>query len=466
MVDIGFTSTGDFDVNKLSSFVGLNNGFVVTWYDQSANAYHQNQYDQNLQPKIVNLGNIIKIRDKPSIDFTNAYLSSSVTASYLTNQYTISIVAKNASIGNDRYLLGSFGTSGTNNNLFFGWKSSSIFTLAHYNNDANYTLSQDTSYRIFMATKDPRPGYLSYLLFSELPDLNTSVTGANSNPNSSLNATGPLVIGAGYDETKLWNGYISEAIIFPTKISNITEIANLQYQQEAYYNININRSFNSSTLSQYLNVTKWYDQSGLSKNAIQTSEVYQPLIYNNSYLGNMDFSNNCYLQVTVSDFLTNLSSYTFNAVAKYNFTSQFFPEGAYILGIKNNNNYQDHALRFGFYFNGDFIIGQYSDDVSFPTSVNYSKLNIYTGLVKPPGSVMYINSTRIGSSSTLPTRNFVNTPGGNLFNIGNGYDVTSTSVSWQGSINEIIVFGTALKDYQRMHLERSQADFYKVALIQ
>ena len=56
--DIGFTSTGDLNTTALTTFVGANNGFVTTWYDQSGNNRNATQTTQANQPKIVNSGSI------------------------------------------------------------------------------------------------------------------------------------------------------------------------------------------------------------------------------------------------------------------------------------------------------------------------------------------------------------------------------------------------------------------------
>lgn len=50
--DIGFDGI-DFDETSLLAFVGANNGFVVTWYDQSGNGEHVSNATSSAQPQIV-----------------------------------------------------------------------------------------------------------------------------------------------------------------------------------------------------------------------------------------------------------------------------------------------------------------------------------------------------------------------------------------------------------------------------
>lgn len=67
--DIGFNQNGDIDVDALIAFVGANSGFVATWYDQSGNGNNALQVTASNQPRIVNLGVIYNLNNKPSIEF-------------------------------------------------------------------------------------------------------------------------------------------------------------------------------------------------------------------------------------------------------------------------------------------------------------------------------------------------------------------------------------------------------------
>jgi hypothetical protein len=54
--DIGFTASGNLDTASLKTFIGANNAFVTTWYDQSGNARNATQSGATGQPRIVNSG--------------------------------------------------------------------------------------------------------------------------------------------------------------------------------------------------------------------------------------------------------------------------------------------------------------------------------------------------------------------------------------------------------------------------
>jgi hypothetical protein len=68
--DIGFVNN-ELDTSSLTSFCGVNNGFVRTWYDQSGNGYNATQTTALLQPKIVNAGLVLLQNSKPTINANN-----------------------------------------------------------------------------------------------------------------------------------------------------------------------------------------------------------------------------------------------------------------------------------------------------------------------------------------------------------------------------------------------------------
>jgi hypothetical protein len=83
--DIGFSGTA-LDTASLLSYVGANDGFVVTWYDQSGNGFDMAIATAPLQPQLVSGGSLITtIGGKPSLDFdgTDDYLQTGVAMSSL-----------------------------------------------------------------------------------------------------------------------------------------------------------------------------------------------------------------------------------------------------------------------------------------------------------------------------------------------------------------------------------------------
>jgi len=100
--NIGFTAAGDLDTAALLSFVGTgatDNGFIVTWYDQSGNANNATQSNAIYQPQIVSAGSILLLNSKPSIKFdgVNDYLP--ITAITPASQNFNTFVGKRSASG-------------------------------------------------------------------------------------------------------------------------------------------------------------------------------------------------------------------------------------------------------------------------------------------------------------------------------------------------------------------------------
>jgi hypothetical protein len=55
-LNIGFDGSGNLDSAALLAFVGVQDGYVSIWYDQSGNDRHLVKADLNQQPRIVSNG--------------------------------------------------------------------------------------------------------------------------------------------------------------------------------------------------------------------------------------------------------------------------------------------------------------------------------------------------------------------------------------------------------------------------
>lgn len=81
--DIGFDSNGNLDESGLTTFVGANNGFVTTWYDQSGNGHNLAQSTALNQPQIVGSGTVLKRNSKPILQTDgNSFLTNSTIPSW------------------------------------------------------------------------------------------------------------------------------------------------------------------------------------------------------------------------------------------------------------------------------------------------------------------------------------------------------------------------------------------------
>jgi len=88
--DIAFNGN-DLDTASLLSFVGANNGFVTTWYDQSTNANNSTQATATNQAQIVSSGSLILDVDTSKITTTWTSDRYSLTSGILPNTQYLSV---------------------------------------------------------------------------------------------------------------------------------------------------------------------------------------------------------------------------------------------------------------------------------------------------------------------------------------------------------------------------------------
>jgi hypothetical protein len=99
--DIGYTAGNVLDESALTTFVGANNGFVTTWYDQSGNGNDAVQATASNQPQIVSIGSVILENAKPAMTFIdlNDYLQFSSNFSAFNNTSIFNVVAPSTYAG-------------------------------------------------------------------------------------------------------------------------------------------------------------------------------------------------------------------------------------------------------------------------------------------------------------------------------------------------------------------------------
>jgi len=111
-LDIGFDSNGDLDTAAISSHCGLNNGYVVTWYDQSGEQNDASQSTTGSQPQIYNGTAVLTENGKPGLDFRDSTTSSLTFTD--TNPKTVFAVGINDNASNtntEYFMLGGTSTA-------------------------------------------------------------------------------------------------------------------------------------------------------------------------------------------------------------------------------------------------------------------------------------------------------------------------------------------------------------------
>ncbi len=117
--DIGFDANGNLNTTGLTSFVGSNSAFIVTWYDQSGNGINLTQTTAANQPRIVNVGTVDQMGSRPSPRGDDSdFLEGADCMGGNANEVDIFLVTN----------LYSF-TSGSSGNTFLGLGDSPRFLL-------------------------------------------------------------------------------------------------------------------------------------------------------------------------------------------------------------------------------------------------------------------------------------------------------------------------------------------------
>jgi len=103
--DIGYTAGNVLDESALTTFVGANNGFVTTWYDQSGNGKNAVQSTAANQPQIVSSGSVITQNSKPALlaDGTNDSLRNTLNVAGGNTLCTFYAFSKIGNGTNDGY---------------------------------------------------------------------------------------------------------------------------------------------------------------------------------------------------------------------------------------------------------------------------------------------------------------------------------------------------------------------------
>jgi hypothetical protein len=232
--DIGFVNNY-LDSASMKTFVGANNGFVVTWYDQSGNGSNVTQATAASQPRIINAGVIDKMGNKPSIYF-NGTSNRLQTATIVNLTYPLTDgnfacfgVGGVAILTGVKTFAASDVGSGTRLPQFIRINAAApeviSFNGATPTTDVNSNISANTIY-LFSSFK--------YSGKTEIYTNNATNGSTNSNAqNIPINyaiAIGTIVSGAQY-----YNGNICEYISYPT--DKTSDRTNINISINSYYSL-------------------------------------------------------------------------------------------------------------------------------------------------------------------------------------------------------------------------------------
>lgn len=230
--DIGFDANGNLDTASMLSFVGVGDGFVSIWYDQSGNNRNVTQTTSTDQPQIVNTGSLyLDSNNKPRIkgytsNTTALRMNNVINVNQPYSSFVLAEYISTTSPTNYPYVgdFGGFNSEGSLNN---------VLIAGVYNNHRIYANTSLYNNSISVANNTK---YLYTALFngasSQLGVNNNFVTGNAGtgifykvNLFNTREPLGPAAL----------NGYIYEAIFYPFNQS--TNFTPINTNINSYYSI-------------------------------------------------------------------------------------------------------------------------------------------------------------------------------------------------------------------------------------
>lgn len=230
--DIGFDASGNLDTAAITTFVGSNSAYVVTWYDQSTNGKDCTQASTTLQPRIVNAGTLDTLNTKasPLFDGSNDKMVSGAIGSTATNWTILAVLNHVTNPGTDNIpvAIGGSATTGRSRGL---WKTSANTAMRGVCYNANYTsatLTWDTTTAHVYGFSNSASTITLYR------DGTADAGGAAGNTLVALNSADYVGLGTFVSNgTEYANSKIVEALFFPSSLS--TSDRNLIEDSMAWY---------------------------------------------------------------------------------------------------------------------------------------------------------------------------------------------------------------------------------------
>jgi hypothetical protein len=230
-LDIGFIGE-DLDVVTLLAFVGLANGEIVIWYDQSGNGRHAVS-TEGRRPRIVNAGVLDIANGKPAVRFNGSNTFFSGVSLPLSQLTLISVLNDVTQAPTIRYSIGT-GSGSPGRGIF-----SSFTGFVPPTPNASLGYIPDAGAPVVQT------GFLPTIGQSYVVSLTTTATESSIWANGGNNGTGgkitlnQLFIGQRGDNLWYYDGYNSETIVFPSALST-TDRQTLERNQGLYYKIAVN----------------------------------------------------------------------------------------------------------------------------------------------------------------------------------------------------------------------------------
>ena len=229
--NIGFNVNGGLDTVGLLAFVGANNGFVSTWYDQSGNSLDIAQATVADQPQIVTSGVVNTNYGIPALSFSGSDVlvssAQSILSSGSTNSLLSCVATCSSSSGSPTAVTyGANSSSQTRSIYISGSNQWGVSTVGSFVASDAY-IGDTTAFGCLFTSLSPNTYIQMYT--------NGNFAGSGSVATIATPASSSLYVGASYTGSN-WNGTIQEVICLNGRCSSNT-IKQIQDSQVNYFNL-------------------------------------------------------------------------------------------------------------------------------------------------------------------------------------------------------------------------------------
>jgi len=479
--DIGFNSFGNLDTKALLAFVGTGSGYIDTWYDQSGGtALNLTQATPGNQPRIVNAGVVDTQNGVPALYFGgNQSLSNTGFSGVVTGQELRFFAVAEAETGGAQW--GQFAAlyKSGDSDAYLSPSGMEVLSLgvstdrlaANTNNNGGF-MNQATGV-LFQATTYHNSSGTLKLYYNGVSSGSVGFT----EPAPNNLAPTALIIGTGAgtpgDSGSYVTGYISEAVLYNSNVSAANQ-TKIEKNQQHYYKIANYNTSNAitATLTDGF-VTTWYDQSGNGYNLTQATTTAQPaidlsgsapgLFFDARYCqtngaSTCDYLGNTSLNKSLSPMtMTALGVGQLSPTAQTSWAGRFL--SLYATGTSDDSN-SSSAVIINSYATSPITLGSKKDansslSVSHRVGSDFQATSIGTGTNRLFRS--YQSSTGLVTDTTTG----VATEGLTINAIRVGInDGVNNNTFWDGRINEILFFTTALPSGSYQNYESDQRTYY------
>ncbi|HKC68272.1 MAG TPA: arabinofuranosidase catalytic domain-containing protein [Bacteroidia bacterium] len=477
--DIGFTSTGDLDTATLKTFVGTGGtrvGYITKWYDQSGNGNNAVQATAANQPQIMTGGKVNRQNSIPTMVFdgSTSYFTipyAATTMSFTNASTCNAVLARTAAAGGtcdavfcQQYTGGNISTALSWNSLpapgttlaygYYppGWQNAELPTDVTINTDNIITGTILSGAANTTAINLYQNGTLQAAM--------TNQTTVGTESGLAFN------IGKRWDLANYAPINLQELIVF-TSVLSTTDRQYLEFSQSAYYSISGPPSLSAIPVaapSAY--ITKWYDQSGNTRDASQATTTAQPRIMNAGvidrqnnlpaiYFGGLAYS------LSTAAFKTYTAAACFNGVARVN-TDLTYNTIVNKTGTGSGINYPG-PLDF---YNNQFLAGNgtsgsytactMSQTFNAATTTSLGIWSYQSNGTSNNGMNAWYNSTQVLTNAKANFFGDNTTP---LY-LGSRADGVTGLNGW---LSEVITFNTIPSTTDRAYLEYTQGLYYGVS---